>query len=39
MALVEQRGDGSLWAVCAACCRVAMVYAIVHLYNFVKNNN
>ena len=24
MALAEQRGDGSLWAVRAACCRVAI---------------
>ena len=29
MALVEQLGNDS----CAACCRMALVFAIMHLYN------
>ena len=33
MALVEQLGDDSWSVVCAACCRMALVFAIMHLYN------
>ena len=33
MALVEQLGDDSWWVVCAACCHMALVFAIMHLYN------
>ena len=33
MALVEQLGDDSRWVVCAACCHMALVFAIMHLYN------
>ena len=34
MALVEQLGDDGWQVVCAACCRMALVFAIMHLYNF-----
>ena len=34
MAIVEQLGDDSWYVVCEACCRMALVFAIVHLYNF-----
>ena len=34
MALVEQLGDDSCSVVCAACCHMALVFAIMHLYNF-----
>ena len=30
MALVEQLGDNSWRVVCAACCRMALVFAIMH---------
>ena len=33
MALVEQLGDDSWSVVCAACCHMALVFAIMHLYN------
>ena len=33
MALVEQLGDDSWSVVCAACCRMALLFAIMHLYN------
>ena len=33
MALVEQLGDDSWWVVCADCCHMALVFAIMHLYN------
>ena len=29
MALVEQLGDDGWWVVCAACCRMALVFAII----------
>ena len=32
MALVEQLGDDSWSVVCAACCHMALVFAIMHLY-------
>ena len=32
MALVEQLGGDSWWVVCAACCHMALVFAILHLY-------
>ena len=32
MALVKQLGDGGQLVVCAACCHVALVFAIMHLY-------
>ena len=32
MALVEQLGDDSWCVVCAACCHMALVFAIMHLY-------
>ena len=32
MAHVEQLGDDSLYAVCAACYHMALVFAIRHLY-------
>ena len=38
MALVEQLGDDSWSVVCAACCRVALVFAIMHLYVVVFLN-
>ena len=34
MALDEQLGDDSWQVVCAACCRMALVFAIMHLYDF-----
>ena len=34
MALVEQLGDDSWWVVCAACCHMALVFAIVHIMLF-----
>ena len=34
MALVEQLGDDSWQVVCAACCHMALVFAIMHIYNF-----
>ena len=34
MVLVEQLGDNSWRVVCAACCHKALVFAIMHLYNF-----
>ena len=36
MALVEQLGDDSWSVVCAACCHMALVFAIMHLYNILK---
>ena len=33
MALVEQLGDDSWSVVCAACCHMALVFAIMHLCN------
>ena len=33
MALVEQLGDDSWTVVCAVCCHMALVFAILHLYN------
>ena len=33
MALVEQLGDDSWQVVCAACCHMALVFAIMHLCN------
>ena len=33
MALVEQLGDDSLQVVCAAYCHMALVFALIHLYN------
>ena len=33
MALVEQLGDGSWYMVCAACCHMALVFAIMCLHN------
>ena len=33
MALVEQLGNDSWSVVCAACCHMALVFAIMHLYN------
>ena len=36
MALLEQLGDDSWQMVCVACCLMALVFAIVHLYNFLK---
>ena len=33
MALIEQLGDDSWLVVCAACCHMALVFAIMHLYN------
>ena len=33
MALVEQLGDDHWWVVCAACCHMALVFAVMHLYN------
>ena len=36
MALVEQLGDDSWSVVCAACYRMALVFAIMYLYNFFK---
>ena len=33
MALVEQLGDDSWSVVCEACCHMALVFAIMHLYN------
>ena len=33
MALVEQLGDDSWYVVCAACCHMALVFAVMHLYN------
>ena len=30
MALVEQLGDDSWQVVCAACCRMALIFAIMH---------
>ena len=33
MAIVEQLGDDSWWVVCAACCHMVLVFAIMHLYN------
>ena len=36
MALVEQLGDDSWQGVCAACCRMALVFAIMHLYSIFK---
>ena len=35
MALVEQLGDDSK-LVCAACYHMALVFAIIHLYNIFK---
>ena len=32
MAVVEQLGDDSWSVVCAACCHMALVFAIMHLY-------
>ena len=31
MAVVEQLGDDS-WVICAACCHVALVFVIMHIY-------
>ena len=36
MALVEQLGDDSWQVVCAACCHMTLVFAIMHLYNILK---
>ena len=36
MALVEQLGDHSWSVVCAACCHMAQVFAIMHLHNIFK---
>ena len=36
MALVEQLGDDSWSVVCAACCHMELVFAIMHLYNILK---
>ena len=33
MALVEQLGDDSWYVACAACCSMALVFAIMHLYD------
>ena len=33
MALVEQLRDDSWSVVCAACCHMALVFAVMHLYN------
>ena len=33
MALVEHLGDDSWQVVCAACCHMALVFGIMHLYN------
>ena len=35
MALVEQLGDDSWSVVCAACCHMALVFAIKHLCNIL----
>ena len=32
MVLVEQLGDDSWSVVCAACCHMALIFAIMHLY-------
>ena len=32
MALVEQLGDDSWSVVCAACCHMTLVFAIMHLF-------
>ena len=32
MALVEQLGDDSWLVVCAACCHMARVFTITHIY-------
>ena len=37
MALVEQLGLDSWSVVCAACCHMALVFAIMHLYKFNFN--
>ena len=36
MALAEQLGDDSWSVVCAACCPMSLVFAIMHLYNLKK---
>ena len=36
MAHVEQLGDVSWYVVCASCCRMALVFVIMHLYNIFK---
>ena len=33
MALVEQLGDDSWSVVCVACCHMALIFVIMHLYN------
>ena len=35
MALVEQLGDDSWQVVCAVCCHMALVFAIMHLYKTI----
>ena len=35
MALVEQLGDDSECVVCLACCHMALVFAIMHLYDII----
>ena len=31
---LEQLGDNTWQVVCAACCHMALVFAIIYLYNF-----
>ena len=35
MALPEQLGDDSWLVVCAACCHMSLVFAIMHFFKFV----
>ena len=37
MALVEHLWDDSWYVVCAACCHMGQVFAIMHLYTFNKS--
>ena len=36
MAPVKQLEEVSWLMVCAACCRVALVFAVIHLYNIFE---
>ena len=39
MILVEQLGDDSWLVVCAACCHMALVFAILHLYDIFVHSS
>ena len=36
MTPVQQLGEVSWWVVCAACCHMALVFAVMHLHNILK---